>query len=135
MGGLLSLDHKRRVEYRVWLWCYSGRNVAGASLGVMAPDCENGVSLGVITPNCENGVSPAVVTPEEGVRPGSQLVGVVWSLQNGLSRSPPLISSSEVGRGEPPLFRSGCSAGIMKELETSYLWVRLSPYSMGNQLV
>ena len=91
--------------------------MAGVSLGVMAPDCENGVSLGVITPNCENVVSLAVITPEEGAQPGSQLVVVVWCLRNGLSRSPPLISSSKVGRGEPPLFRSGCPAGIMKELE------------------
>lgn len=91
--------------------------MAGVSLGVMAPDCENGMSLGVVTPNCENGVSLAVMTPEEGARPGLQLVGVVWSSQNELSRSPPLISSSEVGRGEPPLFCSGCPAGIMKEME------------------
>jgi len=91
--------------------------MAGVSPGVMAPDCENGMSLGVITPNCENGVSLAVMTPEEGARPGSQLVGVVWSSQNELSRSPPSISSFEVGRGEPPLFHSGCPAGIMKELE------------------
>ena len=42
---------------------------------------------------------------------------MVWGSQNELSKSPPLISSSKVDRGEPPLFRSGCPAGIMKELE------------------
>lgn len=50
MDGLLSLDRKRRVDYRIWLWCYSGRNMAGVSPGVMAPDCENVVWLAVMTP-------------------------------------------------------------------------------------
>ena len=74
------------------------------------------MSLGVITFNCENGVSLAVMTPEEDARPRPQLVGVVRSSQNELSGSPS-ISSSEVGRGELPPFRSGCPAGIMKGLE------------------
>ena len=61
-----------------------------------------GVSLGVMAPDCENGVSLAVMMPEEDARPGSQPAGVVWSLRNELSGSPPSISSSEVGRGESP---------------------------------
>ena len=92
-----------------------------------------GVSLGVTTPNGENGVSLAVMTPEEGSRPGSQLVGVVWSSQNELSRSPSI--SSESGRGEPPPLRSGCPVGIMKGLENVMPRVILSPYSIGNSLV
>ena len=106
--------------------------MAGASPGVMAPDCENGVLLGVITPNCENGVSLAVITPEEGAQPGSQLVVVVWSLRNGLSRSPPLISSSKVGLR---YFVVAVRLGLRRNWNTSCLWVRLPPYSMGNQLV
>ena len=62
-----------------------------------------GVSLGVMAPDCENGVSLAVMTPEEDARLGLQPVRVVWSSQNGLSGSPPsLIPSSEVGHGESP---------------------------------
>jgi hypothetical protein len=65
--------------------------MAGVSPGVMAPDCENGVWLAVMTPEkCAARVTASRV--------------VVWTSQNELSKSPPLISSSEVGRGEPRYF-------------------------------